>query len=179
MSDEIPSGNPLGDSGPSPTVEFNGVTYVLGHPTQNAKLRYCESLLDAEKGSIEAQRARGWITDSKYDAKLDALGAQSDRREHLTGGPLWLEYSAGAKFQEGLYRFVWSLFREDHPHVTVDTVREMFAQSPALVRLAIRRVIPDFFDWIAEGTKTPREKLTAAMVPVTEQMEAVLAALGG
>ncbi len=171
---EIPPGNVLGAAGESPTVEWDGKVYTLGHPTQRAKDRYCESLLDAEAARLRALFDRKLITQAKYDDRLETLGGRIDDLEHKTGGPLWREYSAGDKFLKGLHLFVLALFREHHDDLTAATVREMFEGCPALIRLAIRRVIPNFFDWIAEALKVPRDKFEEMAKPVMAQMETVL-----
>lgn len=175
----IPPGPVLGASGASPTVEWQGQTYTLGHPTQHAKDVYCESLLDAEKGAIDQQFERGWITAAEKSAKYDELGGRADRQDHKTGGPLWREYAGGEKFQDGLHRFVWALFREHHPDLPLATVRAMLAGSPDAVKLAVRRVIPDFFDWMAEGLNVPRRTLDEAAAPVLAKLDQALTALGG
>ena len=188
--DSTPPGPVLGASGACPAVEWDGKTYTLGHPTQHAKDEYCAALLAAEKGAIDAQFARGWITAAERAARYEALGARADRLEHKTGGPLWLEYAglrpdgadpaaAERKFLAGLQLFVWSLFREHHPDVSVQTVREMFAGCPDLVKLAVRRVVPNFFDWLAEALRVPRAALDGPLGPVLEGLEAALAGPGG
>lgn len=176
---ETPPGHVLGAAGACPAVEWRGGTYTLGHPTQAAKDRYCDALLDAERGAIDAQFARGWITAAEKADKYDALGLRADQLEHKTGGPLWREYAGGngKKFLAGMHLFVWSLFREHHPDVTVATVREMFAGCPDLLKLAVRRVVPGFFDWLAEGLSVPRPELDRLTAPVMAQLEAVVARL--
>lgn len=179
MDNSTPPGNPLGAAGECPPVEWEGTTYRLGHPTQAAKNRYCESLVDAEKAAIEAQKARGWLTEAKYDRKLDALGARVDRNEHRTGGALWAEYQAGDKFAVGLELFIWALFRENHPDMPAETVRAMYAGCPELLKLAVRRVLPGFFDWTAEGLKVPPERIAEAVAPIVARIEEALTTLGG
>lgn len=176
---QTPPGDALGAAGAAPTVEWNGKTYTLGHPTQRAKDRYCESLVDAEAAALKALADRRLITPAKYDERLESLGARIDRLEHRTGGPLWLEYAAGSKVQTGLELFVWSLFREHHDDVTPADVRAMFAGCPALVKLAVRRVLPGFFDDLAAATGVPRSEIDQATAPVMEQLEALLGRLGG
>jgi hypothetical protein len=173
--DSVPVQLALGEWGVSPTFEWRGKSYALGHPTQVKKAVYENALADAEKAHLDSQLARGWVTPAKYDEKLDALTAAIDgpRFEHMAGGAIWMDYAFGAKAQTGTVLFLWSLFAPNHPDLTPADARAMLEDAPALVRFHLRKVVPSFFEWAAAQLQAPPE----AMARVREAIAGALAGL--
>lgn len=163
----------LGDAGACPVVEWEGARYTLGHPTQKAKTLYQNEIVEAERRGLDAQLARKWVTPAKYDEKLDDLGRAVERGDHLPGGPLWAKYAVGAETPAGVVTFLWSLFAQHHPALTVADVRRMAEGSPGLVRLAVRRVVPGFFEWVGEALNLPPDARAALTRQVADRLAAV------
>jgi len=169
-----PPGTPLGAAGACPAVVWRGGTYKLGHPTQAAKDRYCEALLDAEARRFRVLLDRELITRAEYDARLDRLGGQVDVGAHRPGGAIWLRYAVGEDATAGTVLFAWALFAENHPTLPVDHVRQMLDEEPAQVKLARRRVLSLFFAWAGDALRLPPEKRAEFDKNVRERIDRML-----
>lgn len=171
--DDTPAavGDALGAAGACPAIDFNGKAYRLGHPTQQAKARFEQAVVDAELSNFRTQLARGFVTQAEYDEKIDRLGGQCDRREHAVGGPLWLKYTVGREVMAGWQLHVWSLFAENHGDITPADVRAMMADDPAALRLLVRRTVPPFFEWVGGALKLPPEKVAALLAQVMAALD--------
>ncbi len=155
MPDETPPitiAAALGDAGVHPEIKWKGKPLNLGHPTQVAKSRFCDSLIDMELRSFKEQLSRGIIGEDKYDDKCDRLGSQIDRGEHQPGQPLFMKYTLGREALAGATLFLWSLFAENHPELTFADVSDIKKDCPIEVMLAVKKIVPSFFEWAGAAT---------------------------
>lgn len=165
----------LGTHGECPIVRWNGNEYRLGHPTQRAKARFEEAVVQAEQRAIEALTGRA--PQSVVDARWDRLGGQIDRREYATGGELWRKYVGGSEAVAGVSMFAWCLFAENHPTIKLDDVRAMTASDSPGLRLALRRVTADFLDLLLDTVKDPiqRAMVTDRAGPMMQEIRQLFA----
>lgn len=155
----LPVSDVLGAAGASPEIVWGERAYRLGHPTQKAKAAFCDMIVDAEFRGIQEALKRGFLTEAKADAAVERLGRQVDRRGHQPGGELFAKYGIGAEGVAGTELFVLSLFRENHPAMTLGEYRDLAEARPDEVKLAVRKVVPLFFEWVLEkGSLTPAQK---------------------
>lgn len=166
----------LGDSGHRPEFVVGGKTYRMGHPTQAAKDRFCKGIVQAELRKYAALVAEGVWTPARSDERVEELGGQIDRGEHQPGGPLFDRYSLGTERATGVMIFLWSLLAEDNPGITVEQVRALQVDGAAAVRLAVRQVVPRFFEWGLAARKIPPERLAEAMAAIRDEIDRLLPA---
>lgn len=167
VSDQIA----LGEAGACPSVEWNGKRYTLGHPTPKAKAFYCDGLVEAERRGIEAQLARKLITPAKYDEKIDVLGRAIDRNEHLEGGAIWQRYAIGKDAATGNMLYLWSLFAQHHPELTLADVEALSNANLGFIKLALKRVCGSFFTWVGEVLKLPPAAMAEVQTLVSDQLQ--------
>lgn len=171
--DAVPVQVALGSWGVCPSFDWKGKKYTLGHPDQIKKALYENAIADAEKQHLDSQLERKWISQAKYDAKLDELTAAIDGPvfAHMAGGAIWMEYAFGSKAQTGTMIFLWTLFAQNHPDMTVADAQAMLRDSPTLIRFHLRKVVPSFFEWTAGQLQAPPE----AMAKIREKIAEVVA----
>lgn len=156
----------LGAAGVFPPVEYDGKTYLLGHPTQVAKADYELGVVEAEKRSIAAQLRHGLITPAEASVEKSKLGIALDRGDHKTGKKLWLSYvfrdpetGDTSRWMTGLLVFVHCLFRQNHPAITFPEVQAIADGAADDLKLALKQVTPAFFRWSGGLLGLPPEKI--------------------
>lgn len=175
----LPLSAALGAAGPCPEIVVGDKVLKLGHPTQAAKARYCAAIIQAEVRKYKALEAAGVWTAAKVDERTERLGGQIERNEHQPGGPLFESYSLGSDAATGLILFLWSLLVENHPTLTVKEVEQLSGAEPVSVRLAIRQVVPSFFEWTLTARGVPPEKLAEVMPTVLAKIDQLLPSPSG
>jgi hypothetical protein len=165
----------LGDAGPPVTVtDPAGKVWTVGFPTQRAKARYEQLVLDREKKIVLAQKAI--LPPDDYERRVDKLAEQVNERAFVTGKPLWLKH---ATTPVGWLVWVQSLLAEHHPDVTFEQTRELLGTTADDVRLALGLVVPSFFAWafgmVEEmAERTGDDKILDQMRKVKAQLPAIL-----
>lgn len=175
-NETVPVQTALGEAGACPKIEWQGKTYTVGHPTQKAKALFEDGIVESEKRGLDSLLARRLITAAKYDERLESLGKKIDRREHAAGGALWMQYAVGSDAESGAgtMLFFWSLIAQHHDGFTLDDCRQMAEESAASVKLALRRVVPAFFQAVGEVLRLPPEAMEALRAAVAAQLDRLL-----
>jgi hypothetical protein len=144
----------LGESGQPPQFTVDGKTYTLGFPTQKAKA-ILEELVAQE--SLQAVReTKAYLSDDEYKTAFADVLDQIKDRQHRTWGALWRQQVT----KNGLL-FPLALFRLHHPDMTATEMALIVGKEPELFQAAFIRVMPDFFDVLAEGQPIPAEQKDA------------------
>jgi hypothetical protein len=171
----------LGASGAYPPVEFGGKTYLLGHPSQIAKANYEVEVIEAEKRSIAAGVQFGVMTPAEAVAEKARLSAALARGDHKTGKPLWMAYALmdpttgdTSKVGTGFIIFVYTLFKQKHPEITLTETQAIWDGAQDDLKLALQQVVPDFFAWTGGILGLPPEGL-AELAAVAKTLAAKLA----
>lgn len=161
MSDAASVQDALGDAGACPRFEWRGKWYTLGFPTDAAKARLEELVIQAETAAVRS--LKGLVPDDEYQRKIDRLGRLNRGREYRTrSGSLWREYMVGESRDQGFLLYVLSLLHAHHPELTDADVAEMLDECGEFVTLAADRVVPGFFDFLAAAKVLPPELAAAA-----------------
>jgi hypothetical protein len=128
-------------------VTVGGKVWRLGFPTQNAKARFEQYLVDYELKLVKRQKA--FLSPDEYTARMDAFAEQVENRAFSTGGVLWLKHSLKPV---GWMLWVRALFAENHKDITPDQVAEVVKAAPEEMRVALLMVIPPFVKWVVRLT---------------------------
>ncbi len=140
----LPSEVPCGDA-----------VYKFGPPTQGAKA-HLEELFAAD-AIEEAVKKQEVLTPLAFKKYFDLLLRRVDAKEYATGGDGWLAMIASPYGQQ---LFLLSLFRVNHPDMTLKEMRLIAEKSPNQLTAALVRQVPGFFDQAFPGMpKDQREKL--------------------
>ena len=138
--------------GDCPTIQCDGKTWKIGHPTQAAKDRL-EKLVVADAWE-NVQAAKLGIPEVDDEAARSFHEAVRNR-ESRTGGKMWASAFGRA---DGQVMFYLSLIREHHPEATPEDVMRLMADKPDEFLTAIELVTPRFFFVAAEAMKLPPDK---------------------
>lgn len=128
----------LGDAGGPVAFDWSGKTYTLDHPTQKAKEALEVLVLEQAEDDYQRFLSLG----PKFANRAADLDAQIFGRQWATWGKLWVSYSSGP---DGAPLFLLSLLRAAHPELTLSDARLLWNAQPRGLRLALARVLPDFF----------------------------------
>lgn len=158
----------LGASGACPVVRWNGKAYKLGHPTQAAKGRLEDIASDEAIARIEAKEGR--VKPATIKKMLDRVCDRVVAGDFKTWKPGWQETVWG----DGGALFALSLFHEHHPEMTVADVTALIERCGSQYRIALAKVLPDFFEMLLAGREdiTPEQKtaIQGAMAEVLKQL---------
>ncbi len=156
MADEAQAvgiGPILGASGASPTIDYAGKVWKVGHPTQKAKSEL--ECLVAACAYENVEKLRGVLPAALFKAKSDALDQQIYGGQQRTWGPLWSAVNSGP---DGTPLFLLSLLRQHDEKATLADARGMWRDKNREVNLALAQVIPDFFTLMADDLPVPPEQ---------------------
>lgn len=159
--------------GPGPTVDAVGKTWRLGFNDQNAK-GALEELIRAHviRRELPIKKALGPEEGQKYwENEIRPL---FDAGYYDTFGMGWL---ATMKSPDGVILFLQSLLLRNHPEVTLDRAREIFAEEPDQVIAAVEVVAPDFFASAAVQMGHSTEDAKKAAPIIAESVREQLAKL--
>lgn len=138
----------LGTAGTCPQFLWRGKSYTVGFPDDAAKARLEELIIRAETAAVLALKPL--IPAEEYSRKLDRLARQNRSREYRTrSGSLWIEYMVGENRAQGFVLYVLSLLQAHHPELTDADVIIMLEECREFLTMAVDRVVPDFFGWLA------------------------------
>lgn len=136
----------LGDAGALPEIVCGGARWRIGFPTQAARAALEE--LAVSQAIDEVYALERVTPPDRFKRLEDKLNKAVAARHYRTWGPGWVESIQGA---DGHALFVCSLLRERHPDATPDDARRLMAERPEELRLALVRVLPDFFALLVES----------------------------
>lgn len=162
-------GPALGDAGPCPVIQFNNKKWVVGHPTQVAKLELEYLVIEVAQANIDVFKRRD---PAKYEEKCKLLDLQIEGGHHKTGGELWAIANNGP---DGQPLFLASLLKEKHPEVTLDDARAMFRREQRQVRRALALVVPAFFEILADDLPLTPEDREAKRAEMAAEFLAAMA----
>jgi len=121
-------------------VKHGKDVYKLGPPNQLAKAYLEKSLAaNAVKAVAELQDV---LPAKEYKAMFDAVVAKVAGRGYATGSQGWFEQLSGV---DGTWSFILSLFRVNHPDMTLEQAKTIGKESEADLAVAMAHVVPDFF----------------------------------
>lgn len=157
MSESAPSVQQL--LGKPSEIPCDGKTYLFGPPTQGAKA--CLEELFAADAVEEAVGREKMIPPLAFKRYFDLVLRRIDAREYATGGDGWL---AMITSPHGQQLFLLSLFRVNHPAMTLEEMRVIAEKSPNQLTAALVRQVPGFFDQAFPGMpKEQREQMHRMM----------------
>lgn len=160
MTTEVGAQALLGESGATPEVEWNGVTWKIGHPVQRAKAVLEE--LAAAKAVRSVVALKSALAPAEYAEAYSEVLRQVTAGDFRTWGVGWVRQVAGA---DGSALFLLSLLRCHHPQATEADAAGLLAACPGEVNAAVERVTPRFFDLLVSAvpglTPEARADLTA------------------
>jgi hypothetical protein len=156
-------GAALGEAGGCPSIEWNGRTWKVGHPTQRAKVILEEMVTAAALDQVE--RLAAFLPPAKYAAKEKAFLDQLAAGNWTTWGEGWATAINGPK---GRHLFALSLLRVHQPDATEADAFGLMTERATAFKAAMVRVVPDFFADLAATFPGP----PAAKAAVREEMTA-------
>jgi hypothetical protein len=139
----------------------------FGPPNQAAKA-ILEDLIAAEAVN-SVVRLKAVLDPATYQEHVTAVMRRIDAKDYATGGPGWLTM---VQSPVGHMFFLLSLFRVNHPAMTIDEAEKVSEAVPEAVSAALVRQVPDFFKMVFP--KVPADILDPLVASVVANMEASL-----
>lgn len=153
-----------GSAAPFP-VTHAGKTWKVGPPTKAARDFFNKALIAAAVADAAA-------ADAEFPGlgELVRVSGRIRRREHLPGGPLWLEQLSSPVANPAFLASL--LYAGGHADVTLADAEGLLDAAPDAVAAATGVMVPDFFALVLADERMPR----ALREALAGQLPAILAA---
>lgn len=165
-------GDCMGNSGPLPTVAWNGKVYKV--------FRNCPEVV-AHMETAVAKEALAALKELKAVYEADEYAAREKglhdsllARHHGFGGPLFMAALTGPK---SVAHLLHACIKPGDESVTLADAVKMVGEQSGEVIEALILAVPDFFDYGADKVGIPREQVrpqVKAMLAKFEQAKAML-----